>query len=214
MKAMLYVDYMSMRQNIKTWLMLFAFFFVLSVMNGQESMILGLVPMLGMFIPTTLFAFDALGWEKLRMTMPISRKNVVSGKFLFLLLTNLASTVICAILVFAIKIINGTMDFAELFGSVGICGAIALVISGILTAAIFKWGVEKGRYIMVACVWIPIMAGMVINKIGVSVDIAPIIDAISATPTYLLFLGAVFAALACYFVCYMIAVRIYQRIEF
>ena len=82
MKAMLFADWMSIRRSMKALLWVFAVMAVSAFAYGGSAFIPFLVTMLSVMGPATLMSTDhAYGWDRLSLTLPVSRRDIVSSKF-------------------------------------------------------------------------------------------------------------------------------------
>ena len=93
MKAMLYADWMNLRRSMKAILIVVAVIAVASLTwENNASFVSFILVMLSLMVPATLMSSDrAYGWDKLSLSLPISRKDVVSSKFVLCLLVNLVT---------------------------------------------------------------------------------------------------------------------------
>lgn len=96
MKAMLSIDFASTKSIMIQQLLLALFVgcFV-TLFIGQPFM---LVPMIGVMIPLgiiiSLVAYDERnGWERYRLTFPLSRRDTVVGRYVFVVLITLGSVI-------------------------------------------------------------------------------------------------------------------------
>lgn len=222
MKAMLYADWMNFRQSIRSILFVLVAF-ALSAFAFSGPMFFNFtVVFLSIMVPTTLFAADqAYGWNRLSLSMPILRRDVVGSKFVIGALVNVVllavSTVLTVVYVLADATGNPSAELMENLAGILACEAIAFLMMGILMALSFKFGIEKGRYIIMACVWVPVLGVFLLERLPwfeTALQAAGNwLNAAGETQISLLLAAALAAGLAVYAVCYFISVRIYQKKE-
>ncbi len=222
MKAMLYADWMNFRQSIRSILFVLVAF-ALSAFAFSGPMFFNFtVVFLSIMVPTTLFAADqAYGWNRLSLSMPILRRDVVGSKFVIGALVNVVllavSTVLTVVYVLAGATGNPSAELMENLAGILACEAIAFLMMGILMALSFKFGIEKGRYIIMACVWVPVLGVFLLERLPwfeTALQAAGNwLNAAGETQISLLLAAALAAGLAVYAVCYFISVRIYQKKE-
>lgn len=222
MKAMLYADWMNFRQSIRSILFVLVVF-ALSAFAFSGPMFFNFtVVFLSIMVPTTLFAADqAYGWNRLSLSMPILRRDVVGSKFVIGALVNVVllavSTVLTVVYVLAGATGNPSAELMENLAGILACEAIAFLMMGILMALSFKFGIEKGRYIIMACVWVPVLGVFLLERLPWFET--PLhaagnwLNTAGEVQISLLLAAALAAALAVYAVCYFISVRIYQKKE-
>lgn len=78
MKAMLFADWISIRRSMKALLWVFAVMAVAAFAYGGSAFIPFMVTMLSVMGPATLMSTDhAYGWDRLSLTLPVSRRDIV-----------------------------------------------------------------------------------------------------------------------------------------
>ena len=222
MKAMLYADWMNFRQSIRSILfVLVAFALSASAFSGPMFFNFTVV-FLSIMVPTTLFAADqAYGWNRLSLSMPILRRDVVGSKFVIGALVNVVllavSTVLTVVYVLAGATGNPSAELMENLAGILACEAIAFLMMGILMALSFKFGIEKGRYIIMACVWVPVLGVFLLERLPwfeTALHAAGNwLNTAGEAQISLLLAAALAAGLAVYVICYLISVKIYQKTE-
>lgn len=222
MKAMLYADWMNFRQSIRSILFVLVAF-ALSAFAFSGPMFFNFtVVFLSIMVPTTLFAADqAYGWNRLSLSMPILRRDVVGSKFVIGALVNVVllavSTVLTVVYVLAGAAGNPSAELMENLAGILACEAVAFLMMGVLMALSFKFGIEKGRYIIMACVWVPVLGVFLLERMPwfeTALHAAGNwLNTAGEAQISLLLAAALAAGLAVYAVCYFISVRIYQKKE-
>ena len=87
MKAMLYADWMNFRQSLRSILFVMVVFAIAAFVWSGPMFFIFTVVFLSIMVPTTLFSADqAYGWNRLSLSLPILRRDVVGSKFLMGLL--------------------------------------------------------------------------------------------------------------------------------
>lgn len=218
MKAMLYADWLNFRQSLRSMLfILLVFAFAAFAWSGPMFFIM-IVVMLSIMLPATLCASDqAYGWDKLSLSLPILRREVVGSKYLIGLLANLALCALAAAMTVIYSAVDPSVSLTEnLLGL--FCGEIiSLLLMGLMLAITFKFGVEKSRYILIAVVWIPILVMAAIVKLDIIPGMVETFDhsfnQLVAAPTCLPLAASLLACLALYVAFYAVSVHTYQQKE-
>lgn len=83
MKAMLYADWMNLRRSMKAMVIAAVVIALASIVSGNGlAFVPAMLCMLSLMVPATLMSSDyAYGWDKLSLSLPVSRRDVVSSKF-------------------------------------------------------------------------------------------------------------------------------------
>ena len=160
MKGLLLKDYYEIRNQFGLIIPLIAVYAVVTSFIGDDFMfsgsyiLVGMITMLLAMLPTSSFAFDEWsGWDMYGLTMNITRKQIVDAKYALIFIT--AGVIFLADWL-ALVLYGEAIGTAAIIAFV--FAALTLPINGIMTPAIFKWGSEKGRMILMGMVLIPILA--------------------------------------------------------
>lgn len=219
MKAVLYADWMNFRQSIKVLAVLVICFGVVAVAGGQPMMLAAMVMMLGYMYPNTVFSYEqACGWDRLCLSMPILRRDVVSGRFVLALLVNGTLLLCCMVLVVVYSVgANPTQDIWECVVAVLACEALTLLMMGGEMAAAYKWGIRKASYILMGVIWIPLLLVSGLKFMGMELPKPKALVAVLSEMNEMQYVLAAFAAVAVALVIYLLfwrlCIHIYEKKE-
>lgn len=162
MKAMLYADWMNLRRSMKAIMIATVVIALASIVSGNGlSFVPAMLCMLSLMVPATLMSSDhAYGWDKLSLSLPVSRRDVVSSKFAISLLVNLT---VVALSMICIAGMNADATAEDVMGMLA-CEAVVLALMGIEIVLVLQFGPERGRYFLIAVVWVPIIVLTVVKK--------------------------------------------------
>ena len=156
MKGLLLKDWYMMKKYCRYYLFVSIGFIILSMMNSGNMFFIFYPCLLCGMIPVNLLGYD----ERSRFTeyvgtLPYTKTQIVSAKYLIGLFTQVAMlTVIC--ITQGVKMgIDGTFVLKEFFVLMMLLLIMASVASSLTLPFIFKYGVEKGRgayYVMIGVV--------------------------------------------------------------
>lgn len=129
MKAMLYADWMNLRRSMKAIMIATVVIALASIVSGNGlSFVPAMLCMLSLMVPATLMSSDhAYGWDKLSLSLPVSRRDVVSSKFAISLLVNLT---VVALSMICIAGMNADATAEDVMGMLA-CEAVVLALMGI-----------------------------------------------------------------------------------
>jgi ABC-type transport system involved in multi-copper enzyme maturation permease subunit len=156
MKGLLLKDLYMTVKYCRAYLLIAAVFITVSFF-GNDNMFLIFYPCLlcGM-IPVNLLGYDERsGWLQYSETMPYTRAQIVSGKYLIGLGAQSAMLVITAIAQAIRMNMNNSFSASDYFVMIMLLLIMSMLSSSICLPFIFKLGVEKGRmayYVMVGIV--------------------------------------------------------------
>ena len=153
MKAMLYADWMNLRRSMKAMVIATVVIALASIVSGKGlSFVPAMLCMLSLMVPATLMSSDyAYGWDKLSLSLPVSRSNVVSSKFVISLLVNLTVAALGMICIAGMNAFGGDAMAEDMMGMLA-CEAVGLALMGIEFVLVLRFGPERGRYFLIAVV--------------------------------------------------------------
>ena len=169
MRGLLLKDFYMMKKYCRTYLLIAIVFSVISLV-GKDNMFFVFYPCLlcGM-IPVSLLGYDERSrWLQYSESLPYTKEQIVSCKYLIGLLVQVVMLIVTAILQAVKMNINGTFDWKDFIVLMLLVMIMAAITSSISLPFMFKLGVEKGRaayYVMVGavCVGSIIFSGLFLS---------------------------------------------------
>ncbi len=145
MKGLLLKDFYMTVKYCRAYLLIVVVFTAVSFFSADNLFIFYPCLMVGM-IPVNLLAYDERSkWTLYSGTLPYSKAQIVSGKYLIGLFAQLAVLVITGICQTIIMHRNGIFALTELLGLLALLLVTSCASSSLTLPIIFRWGVEKGR---------------------------------------------------------------------
>lgn len=217
MKAMLYADWMNLRRSMKAMVIAIVVIALASIVSGNGlSFVPAMLFMLSLMVPAMLMSSDyAFGWDKLSLSLPVSRRDVVSSKFVISLLVNLVTFLLGTAYIASMDIFYGNAMAENMLGLLA-CEAVGLALTGIDMALILRFGPDRGRYFLIGVVWVPIILLTVVKKhpaFNKLVQALGGMDSWSVGQLTAFFGGLVIVGAIVYAVCWRIGVGIYRKRE-
>ena len=156
MRGLLLKDWYMMKQYCRYYLICIIGFTVLSVMSSGNMFFVFYPCLLCGMIPVNLIGYDERSrWMQYSGTMPYTKAQVVSGKYLIGLFAQLIILLVMGAAQAAKMIIAGDFVLGEFAVLILLMLIISTLTSSISLPFIFKLGVEKGRtayYVMIGFV--------------------------------------------------------------
>ncbi len=206
MKGLIIKDLFTIKKQGKILLAITGFYLLFAIITKNLSIFGAVSVCVSILLPITSMSYDEHNkWDKYALSMPLSRKTIVLSKYVLGIMLNLVvSVVICAvnnILAFYMDINYGEVIATTL----GISGAGILFLS-ILLPAIYKFGVEKARLLMIIVFLVPTLIGMLLSESGMTLASWQMLDKlVYAAPAVVILLLVLSINLS---------IRIYQSKEF
>lgn len=153
MKGLLLKDWYMIKNYCRSYILISVVFIVLSVIGNGDMFFVFYPCLLCGMIPVTLLGYDERSrWTEYSGTMPYTRAQIVSGKYLIGLFAQLTAILLMGI-VQGIRIkISQDYSFRDFSVLMLLMMSMAALTASIPLPFIFKLGVEKGRmayYIMI-----------------------------------------------------------------
>lgn len=202
MKGLLLKDIINLKQQAKIFLIAAILYIVISFMNQDSSIFSVFAVVFTIMVPMTAFAYDEKAkWNRYALTMPVSRYDIVLSKYLLSFLFAVISLFFAFLVSFSV-----THHFHESLTSSLTLFLIGLTLSAFVLPIFFKFGVEKGRFVLLALVLVPSFAVMIGSKLQIPLpDQATISILLSIVP---------FACILCILISILVSIHIYQGKEF
>ena len=205
MKGLLLKDLLMAKKYCRSYVIFVVVFLLFA--NSGNFFFLAYPCILCGAIPVTLLAYDERSrWLQYSCTLPYSRKQIVSAKYILGVSIQIAVLIISAA-VMAFKMNReGNFSLPRLLFSISVIFLVSALTSSVNLPLMFKLGVEKGRvwyYIMIgsACA-----LGVLVSGYFTSGSSRPVPDA--AFPVVFFLLGILM-----YFISWLLAVKFFMKRE-
>lgn len=156
MKGLILKDLYMAAKYCRSYALITLVFLVLSGMEPDNTFFVFYPCLLCGMIPVNLLAYDERSkWLLYSATLPYSRAQIVSGKYLIGLMAQLVILIATGIVQALRMHMAGGADLGALALILGSVLLMAAFASSIAMPFMFRWGVEKGRiayYVMVGLV--------------------------------------------------------------
>lgn len=212
MKSVVLKDLYNMRGNGKSVLISFLILAVAMASTGVGVLYSGAILCSSLIVST--FAYDdRCDWAKYAVVMPISRNELVAGKYAMLTLLVVGGMAVSFLASLVSNAITGQIPLnwnglQELIFSALTALIFALVYGSVAIPLILRFGAEQGRVLLVAALLVPAAVCFVAYQIGKWLGIV-----LTDQGVVLLVCGAAVAALVWMAVSYRISCGIFAKQE-
>ena len=105
-----------------------------------------------LLLPVNALAYDEnCKWDAYALTMPVTRRDLALSKYLLALVGAGAMALLSAV---CALMMGATPD--EVFSTIGLLLAAGLCMISIMLPLLFRFGVQKGRMVMIVVVLLPV----------------------------------------------------------
>ncbi len=165
MLGLIIKDFIQLRRIMKAFIGIAVLYILLSLLQKSN----GLLVTLGI-IMCTLSGVNSLAmdqqskWDEYALTLPFDRTKLVVAKYVMLVVLAVTASIVTMLIeacAFGVGMnvleVGATVFFSSLTGV------------SILLPALYKFGIEKGRYILMALVMIPFAVMLLLDNMGQSI---------------------------------------------
>ena len=169
MKGLVIKDLLNLRKYFKMALLFLLLYGAISYRSGNTILLMLMVSLLiTMMVITSMNEDESAQWDRLALAMPISRKTLVNSKYLLLILLLILGIIPATGLAYIIMYIKGTLNLEEIgltsYGAL----AISILYIGVSIPLIYKYGVEKMRFLTFIMVGIPVVIGFILEAVSIT----------------------------------------------
>ena len=156
MKGILLKDWYMVKKYCRSYLLITIVFVAVSLVSDGNMFFVFYPCLLCGMIPVNLLGYDERSrWMQYSGTLPYTKNQIVSGKYIIGLLAQLTILVVTGIAQVAKMIVEGNFVFGDFIVLMLLMLIVSTFTSSITLPFMFKLGVEKGRtayYIMIGFV--------------------------------------------------------------
>ncbi len=204
-------DFLMIKANIKTFLLIIAFYIIMFFASEGEFDMTFFLPFVAVMLLFSTFSYDEFNnWNAYSITLPGGRKNAINGKYVGGILLILVSTILGFMISIGLAVYNDIFNLEEtLFSLLAVLSSMIIVIS-ITYPLIYKLGLEKGRIAMMIIIFGGVGILSVLGKI-IGIDNLNSILSFVIDWDYIVFPVLTIVSLV---ISYFISIKIYLKKEF
>lgn len=163
-------DLLNLRRYARTIAVFIAFFAVMTFSLDESGYMSAMIAILFAMLPVTSFVYDQQSrWDLFAQTLPVSRRDIVAAKYALALALIVAGTVIGTVLTLVVGLIKGTpVNPGDLLLPGGFIFAASILFVSVMFPLIYKFGVEKGRILMLMAMGVAVMVGLLMKRGGIA----------------------------------------------
>lgn len=146
MKGLILKDWYLMIKYCKSFLLLIIVFTAVSF-SGEENAFFLMYPcVMASMLPMTLCSYDEREkWCTYSLTLPVSKTQYVSAKYILGLIINIAVVIAIGAALACRMLSFGSFDMVSYMSTLGVIAASTILLPSILMPFVYKFGTEKAR---------------------------------------------------------------------
>ena len=163
MKGLLLKDLVNLKQQTKIYIVVIGIWLAIALTSKDGSFLGGMICVLSVMLPITTLSYDEKAkWDKYALSMPVSRKQVVVSKYILAL----ALSFIGCFISFSFNLFI-TKDAYQSIIMSSMFWAFSIVAFCIILPLIYKFGVEKGRAMILIVFLAPTVLVILLSKLNI-----------------------------------------------
>lgn len=181
MKALILKDLYLMFHQKNLIISLTLLFFFASFFFGDSGMLMIFLIVLCITQINTLLAYDETSnWYRYVYTLPVKKADIVKSKYILsLILLLFILLILFPVFLITNEMSGAAIDLNEFLKVLSIVSSSLLIMLGLTIPATIKFGIQKGRILILAAIFIPIVASNVLLNGNWSVRFFEILDMLS-----------------------------------
>ena len=203
-------DFLLIKANIKSMIIIFIVFFIFAFQGTFD--IAFIVPIIGIMLFISTFSYDDFNnWNSYAVTLPDGRKNVVRAKYVASIILAVALGTLCLSISMAISYVRtNNINFDDTLSL--LMGTIlsSLIIISLIYTIMLKYGAKNGRIIMFVMIFGIAGIGVMLEKF---IDMTFLINMINELDNYM-FIAVPVISIILLGISYLISSKIYINKEF
>ena len=208
MKGLLRKDIYMAAQYYRAVLLVVAVFLLLTIFGDGSLIFLAYPTMISGMLPITLLSYDThFKWEQYSGTLPYTRAQLVTVKYLVGLIFSGGVLLVCLGVLALRQILGDGFDLDAFLGAGLLCFVLGVAAPAFLLPLAFKFGPEKGRLLFI--VLIASLCGA-----GVALGQADFLSGLAMGNSTLVALVTVGVTLVLYLLSWRLSIHFYQKKEF
>lgn len=136
MKGLLYKEFLSLKKYLNALGLLLVLYFGISVYSREVSFFAGFSAMAAVIVTFSAFTYDNYAnWDRYALSLPLSRKNLVQGRYLFALIIVAVCLILNLVCGGIILLFSQEPISLLIYSSLAVAGVSLLLISLIMPIA-------------------------------------------------------------------------------
>lgn len=217
-KGLIIKDILQLKNYRKTLVVFILIFMLVSIseIDGIGNMLALMLTLAFAMFSMASFNYDELNkTDRYILTLPITRRQVVLSKYIFVIYSTLIGSIIGTVIGFILtSLVNKQISNIGEIITIGLGGMMGIgLIEAIQIPCIYKWGAEKGRIQMVLITALVIaLTGVIefiVKKVNIQFPVNNFFDIFNK------FLPVIFivTTIIIYYISFKIAYKIYNKKE-
>ena len=183
MKGLLIKDFKLMLMQKNFFIIIIVVACLISISSQDPTFMIGFITLILSLFTVSTISYDEFdnGYPFL-LTLPFSRKTYVLEKYVYGLILGTGAWIVSVMICSLMLIVQGKPVTSDMLIGAFVILPMFLVIESLMIPVHLRFGGEKGRFALIACVGVLVVIGFVVMKIVeiFHINVLPLILAIDA----------------------------------
>jgi len=200
-------DLFGLKKQGKILLFIVVFYIIYSISLKSISMLGGMGLIMCALMPITSMSYDEFcKWDRYALSMPVTRKTIVLSKYILGIIFELLGIIVIAPISILIVKITGEMKVDEAMLMLIAISGVGITFLSFVFPIMFKFGVEKGRMLMMIVIFAPTLLVFLLPKFNIKIPS-------EQTLKHLIYVLP-FVVIAILLVSIQLSIKMYEKKEF
>ncbi len=165
MKGLITKEFINISKNFWVIGALIIFYGAISFITDSPSSFSGLFTLIFAMYMLSTYSLDEMAkWDVYALTMPLTRDNLVQGKYLMMIILSFMGFLLNTVVLLALNILTKAENLFEDI-EIAVGGAVLVILFySIIIPFITKLGIVKARLFFIIIYLVPFLAGSFISK--------------------------------------------------
>ena len=166
MKGLLIKDFKLMLMQKNFFIIIIVVACLISISSQDPTFMIGFITLILSLFTVSTISYDEFdnGYPFL-LTLPFSRKTYVLEKYVYGLILGTGAWIVSVMICSLMLIVQGKPVTSDMLIGAFVILPMFLVIESLMIPVHLRFGGEKGRYALIACVGVLVVIGFVVMKI-------------------------------------------------
>ena len=213
MCGLIWKDFLVLRKNLRLYVLFLLGYLGMALLGIFDlTFVTTFCSVILMILPISAFSYDEFArWDRYARTLPLSTRQLVGGRYLFVLLLMLAVAAIGAVSAVLLSF-TGSVDLWESLGTQLVSLGAALFIVDVMFPLNYRLGPERARPFLFAVTFLPFILLFLLAKADI-LDLS-FLDRLQHSQAAAGFALVPLAALAGLAVSFLVSCRVAERKEY
>ena len=167
MKGLIYKDLLNMKTYVRTIILIAVMYVAISILTDGGGTLASMLVFIFAFFPIATFSYDNYSkWDNYSTSFPITRDKIVLSRYLVSILFSVIGVILYLAVIIAVSLKTGNPITQEGWLQFLAMVSSSLLFTSVLMPVVYKWGVDKGRIVLMAAFILIFIAVFLLGRLN------------------------------------------------